>query len=126
MDSRYQLILQPMTRAEVLRYWLQHNGFAVEAERLAADGGEIYAVFAARFGAEMSLSDAELYTGSFSLVEKEDLWPAFLELQLARVEKLLDGLRRSGREAGRLALMENIYRELKERKEYGNCLGDLS
>ena len=66
MDPRYQLLLQPMTRAEVLRYWLVNNGFAIETERLAEDGGEIYSLFSARFGGTQQLSDAELYSGAFS------------------------------------------------------------
>ena len=77
LDPRYRLILQPMTRAEVLRYWLTNNGFVIEEERLVEDAGEIYALLSARFGGEMRLSDAELYTGAFDLVEGERLWPEF-------------------------------------------------
>ena len=125
LDSRYRLILQPMTRAEVLRYWLTNNGFVIEEECLVADAGEIYALLSARFGSEMRLSDAELYTGAFALVEGERLWPAFLRLQRKRMEKLLAGLRQSGREPGRLALMEEILRDLKEREDHAQHSGDL-
>lgn len=115
MDPRCLLILQPMTRPEVLRYWLANNGFAIETERLVEDAGEIYALFTARFGCSMSLSDGELYTGPYALVEKEALWPVFLSRQLARVGKLLAGLRQSGREEGRLRLMEAVETEWKEK-----------
>ena len=125
LDPRYRLILQPMTRAEVLRYWLTNNGFAIEEERLVEDAGEIYALLSARFGGEMRLSDAELYTGAFDLVEGERLWPEFLRLQRMRMEKLLAGLRQSGREPGRLALMEEILRDLKEREDHAQHSGDL-
>ena len=125
LDPRYRLILQPMTRAEVLRYWLTNNGFTIEEERLVEDAGEIYALFTARFGGETRLSDAELYTGAFALVEGERLWPAFLRLQRKRMEKLLAGLRQSGREPGRLALMEEILRDLKEREDHAQHSGDL-
>lgn len=125
LDPRYRLILQPMTRAEVLRYWLTNNGFTIEEERLVADAGEIYALFTARFGGEIRLSDAELYTGAFALVEGERLWPDFLRLQRRRMEKLLAGLRQSGREPGRLNLMEAILRDLKEREDHAQHSGDL-
>ena len=125
LDPRYRLILQPMTRAEVLRYWLTNNGFTIEEERLVADAGEIYALLSARFGGEMRLSDAELYTGAFDLVEGERLWPDFLRLQRRRMEKLLAGLRQSGREPGRLNLMEAILRDLKEREDHAQHSGDL-
>ncbi len=125
LDERYTLILQPMTRAEVLRYWLVNNGFVIEAERLVEDGGELYALLRARFGGLQKLSDAELYTGAYALVEQEALWPAFLKGQRARMEKLLSGLRRSGREPGRLRLMEAVAEELKEREEHAKHPGNL-
>ncbi len=126
MHPRYRLILQPMTRAEVLRYWLVNNEFIIEEEQLVADGGEIYAVFSARFGCSMKLTDAELYTGAFAMLEQDPLWPAFLAKQLARFCKLLHGLRQSGREPGRLELAEGIQQDLeKERIKYGDSTGDF-
>lgn len=126
MQARYRLILQPMTRAEVLRYWLVNNEFIIEEEQLAADGGEIYAAFSARFGGSMKLRDAELYTGAFAMLEQDPLWPAFLAKQLARFCKLVHGLRQSGREPGRLELAEGIQQDLeKERIKYGDSTGDF-
>ena len=126
MQARYRLILQPMTRAEVLRYWLVNNEFIIEEEQLAADGGEIYAVFSARFGGSMKLTDAELYTGAFAMLEQDPLWPAFLAKQLARFCKLVHGLRQSGREPGRLELAEGIQQDLeKERIKYADSTEDF-
>ena len=125
MDPRYTLILQPMTRAEVLRYWLTNNGFVIDAERLAEDAGELYALLRTRFGGEQRLSDAELYTGAFEQIEQEELWPVFLSQQRDRMEKLLAGLRKSGREPGRLRLMEAVAEELKEREAHAKYSGNL-
>ena len=116
LDPRYRLILQPMTRAEVLRFWLTNNGFVIEEERLVEDAGEIYAILTARFGGEMRLTDGELFTGAYSLISRETLWPAFLLRQRTRLEKLLPGLRQSGREPGRLRLLESILDEWKEQE----------
>lgn len=126
MHPRYRLILQPMTRAEVLRYWLVNNEFAIEEEHLVADGGELYALFSARIGSSPKLSDAELYTGAFSMLRQDPLWPAFLAKQQERFCKLLKGLRQSGREPGRLQLTEMIWNELKKESElYAHCSGSL-
>lgn len=125
MDSRYRLILQPMTRAEVLRYWLTNNAYAIEQELLVAEGDEIYSLLCARFSANQKLLDAELYTGAFSLIEGDPLWPLFRVRLCGRLEKLLCGLRQSGREKGRLRLMEEVLEQLKEREAYAKRTGDL-
>ena len=112
MDPRYRLILQPMTRAEVLRYWLTNNGFSIKQERLAADGGEIYAILSAGFGGIQRLSDAELYTGSAAMLEKDALWPVFLLKQKQRIERQVLGLQKGRTDRGRLRLMEQIWNEM--------------
>ncbi len=121
MDPRYRLILQPMTRAEVLRYWLAHNGFAIDAECLVREGKEIYSVLRAVFGDAPPLRDAELFTGAEALVKGEALYPAFLRLQIGRFEKIARALRSGGREPGRLKLTEEILRDLKEMEQRADC-----
>ena len=116
LDPHYTLLLQPMTRAEVLRYWLTNNGFSILEERLVRDNGAIYALLRARYGGEMKLTDAELYTGAFPLIEREALWPEFLSLQLRRLEKSIAGLEQGERDPGRLRRLRGSFRELKERE----------
>lgn len=91
MDSRYKLVLQPMTKQEVLRYWLVNNEMEITQERLAEDGGTIYQVIAARLGAPAKLCDAELYAGSFSMLREEALFTAHLEGLIRRFEKAAAG-----------------------------------
>lgn len=43
-NSRYHFILQPMTKAEVLREYLYENGFEIEAEKATEAEGKIYSV----------------------------------------------------------------------------------
>ena len=52
------LLLQPMSRAEVLRRWLPEHGYALEAERLAEDKGVIYPILTVRGGPARPLSEA--------------------------------------------------------------------
>lgn len=116
MDPRYTLILQPMTRAEVLRYWLVHNDFAITEEDLVEDGGILYSVFCARFGGKTRLNDAELYTGSAALLAGHPLFHRMLEIQQKRFHKVYLALRESGAgdEDGRLQLAQQICAQLEE------------
>ena len=118
MNASYILILQPMTRAEVLRYWLIYNGFEIVGEDLVDDGGILYSVLTARFGGVTRLTEAELYTGSFAQLAKHPLYPRLWEKQRKRFLNVYDALKRSGAgdEDGRLALSELICRQLEENK----------
>lgn len=116
MDARYTLILQPMTHAEVLRYWLVNNGFSLQQEQLVEDGGSLYAVLVTGFGGETRLKDAELFTGCAALLAAHPLFPRMLEQQRQRFEKALRGLSRAENEAlrARSALWSAILEQIKE------------
>lgn len=120
MDARYKLILQPMTKPEVLRYWLVNNEFEISSEALAEDAGTIYQIFTARFGGQTLLRDAELFSGAYELVKTEPLFPEMLERLIARFEKAVAGLRRAkDAPAGRLEILNEILSQLKEMKTLG-------
>lgn len=116
MDGRYTLLLQPVTKAEVLRYWLVNNGFAVFLEDPVEDGGILYPLIAARFGGETRLSEAELFTGSAALLRGNPLLKKLLARQRLRFERALAGLRAAAPAAddGRAAVFETILKQLKE------------
>ena len=114
MSPEYLLVLQPMTRAEVLRYWLVHNGFSISAEHLVRDGGALYSVFTARFGERERLTDAEYYTGAFHQIRTLPLCLPFLQQQLSRFEKICIGLRRAGKEPERLRFTERVTAQIRE------------
>ena len=117
LDHRYTLILQPMTKAEVLRYWLVNNGFSLEEERLVRDGGILYQIIRTRFSQNMTLSDAELYAGSFENIRNEMLCAEWLELLLHRFEKEEKGLLAAERqEKARLSVCKSVLDGLREMK----------
>ena len=63
-SSKYNIILQPMTKPEVLRYFLTNNGFEILRELNVEDSGRIYAVIQSSFtGRNQQYSDAQLFTG---------------------------------------------------------------
>jgi tRNA (adenine22-N1)-methyltransferase len=109
LDGAYTLILQPMTKAEVLRYWLVNNGYCLEEERLVRDGGKLYQIIRARFSQNMPLSDAELYAGAFENIRGEALCREWLDTLIRRFEKEAHGLLHAGQpEEGRLAICQGI------------------
>lgn len=84
------LVLQPMTRAEILRKWLPENGYAVRAERLVEDRGKIYPILVVAGGA-MPSADAAQAWGGFHLKE-DPLWGRYLTARIQRLERAAAGL----------------------------------
>lgn len=115
MDRRYTLILQPMTKPEVLRYWLAYNEFAITGETLVEDTGELYQIVSARFGGRTELNDAELFVGKASLAEDPALYRRALDLLEKRLSKVLAGMDESP-ETPRKRLYREVEKQVKELK----------
>lgn len=117
LDPQYTLLLQPMTKAEVLRYWLCNNGFCLDRERLVRDGAFLYQVISARFSRNMRLTDAELFSGVYEHLRYDPLAADWLDLLCARFEKEAAGLHSAARQnLGRIAICREILRKLREMK----------
>jgi len=115
LDGRYTLILQPMTKVEVLRYWLVNNGFQLVEEHLVQDGSFLYQVIKARYSENMELSDAELFSGSFSNIAQEPLALLHIRSLISRFEGERKGLLSSSKsKQGRLAIICDILDRLSE------------
>ena len=112
------LILQPMSKSDVLRRWLVENGCRIESEALVEDG-PVYELLTARGGRDQPLSPAELLTGRFSLIRNDPLFPARLDALLERQQRAVTGLARSAKagDAARLAEEKNILASLFEMRE---------
>ena len=111
MDSRYQLLLQPASKPEILRYWLVNNGFSIRRERLLEEGGILYQILSVGFGGKTDLSDAELFVGKRSLADDELLYSGQLRRVRRRFEAAAAGMERAG-ETPRLALFREILMQL--------------
>ena len=96
-----QLLLQPMSRAEVLHRELRNMGFRVLRERLAEDTGRVYPIMEAAGGSDEDWSDAEYFTGPYALLRNDPLFPRYLEEQYRRLTAAVKGMEKSGREADR-------------------------
>ena len=116
MDAAYRLILQPMSKAEVLRYWLTMNGFRITEEQIVAEGDTFYQIFAAVYcGENEKLSDAEL------LIGKQGLADPALYRRLAERHILILRRRIAGIESGedpekrrKLPALWEILRQMEE------------
>lgn len=115
MDRRYKLILQPMTKSEVLRYWLTNNEFEICAEELVPEGNALYQLMVVRFGGMTRLNDAELFIGKRELFPDLELYEQQRQKYIKRFEAALGGMRKSssGKQPPSFRLYSGILEELK-------------
>lgn len=87
------LLLQPMSKAEVLRRWLPENGFPALAEELAEERGVLYPILTA-CGGEISPCTETQAWGGF-LLDSDPLWGRYLDERILRLRKAAAGLERA-------------------------------
>lgn len=87
------LLLQPMTRAELLRPWLAENGYRIECERLVRDRGTIYAVLEVTAGLDAPYTSPEAWCGRNS--KGETLYGEYVSDRIRKLEEAAAGLRRA-------------------------------
>ena len=92
-DGRHTLLLQPQSRAEVLRVFLAENGYAIRREALAEDRGTLYPVMEAG-GGEMSLTLGQLHGGAALL--RDPLGDRYIIQKIIRLQSAVAGINRSG------------------------------
>ena len=114
MNSRYRLILQPMTKAEVVRYWLVYNEFGIDAERLVEDSGTVYQIIDTSFGGSTRMNDAELFVGKRELQKDESLYNSFLRETVCRFMRSLSGMAGGNGLDPRECLYREILSQLQE------------
>jgi len=115
MDEKYTLLLQPMTKAEVLRYWLVYNGFEITNEELVEDNESIYQVIVSKFGGETKLNDAELFCGKAELNRNKALFTRYKESLYKRFFKAVSNIEKTENEdlKGRAALLKDILSQFE-------------
>lgn len=87
------LLLQPMSKAEVLRRWLPDNGYQVFAERLVADKGVIYPILSVRGGQMPSVTEAQFWGGF--LLDRDPLQVRYLDERILRLRRAASGLEKA-------------------------------
>ena len=118
MDPLYQMILQPMTKAEVLRFWLCNNGYEIKAEDLVRENGRVFRILSVQFsGNNTPITDAELYLGKINLINDEEAFDDLLEQEINRMQKKAEGIPASGKN-GEAAFYRRILQEMQEIRKY--------
>lgn len=111
-----RLILQPVTKPEILRYWLINNEFCITSEALVKENGTIYQIICARPGKSEKYTDAELFTGKLERIKQEELFREHIAIHVKRFASAVNSLEkteRGGLEAW-LEILKNILRELED------------
>ena len=106
-DGWHTLLLQPQSRSEVLRRFLQDRGYRILRERLVWDRGILYPVLEAR-GGNMCLDPGRLLAGA--CIERDPLGDRRLIALILRDFAALSGLLRAGAGEGEKA--ESLRREI--------------
>ncbi|MBO4915075.1 MAG: SAM-dependent methyltransferase [Oscillospiraceae bacterium] len=86
------LLLQPMTKVELLRRHITENGFRIISERLVLDKGVIYTVIEAISGTGQKLSGAEAWCGVG--LENDPLYGEYVSSRIRKLEDAAAGIRR--------------------------------
>ncbi len=90
-DERVGLVLQPMSRASVLRRYLVENGFEIVGEALTFED-KYYQTIAARYSGKCDeLSDVEAWVGSKNIETRPPLFEGFVRHEIGVFDAILKG-----------------------------------
>ena len=117
-----KLILQPVTKAEILRYWLVNNDFVIKSEAQVEENGTVYQIICAAPGRDCRYMDAELFIGRYELIKSSPYFDRLLAKHIKRFALAVEGLKTTNREEllPWLGLVENILSELEMMLEWKN------
>lgn len=111
-DGIHRLLLQPMTKTEMLRGWLPEHGYTITGEYLVRDKDFLYPVLEVRGGLCRPLTLAEQFGGV--CLWNDPLYREYLDHQMKRLRRASEGLRcaEDGQQAA--AEKEALRQELEE------------
>ena len=109
LKTGVNLVLQPMSKAEVLRAWLAENGFVTDKE-LAVKDAHLYTVMQVHYtGEKRTLTPAQSYIGR--LRRSDPLTRAYMAVVLDRLHTRAHGLDDAG-QADAAAAVRAIIRDI--------------
>lgn len=109
-----KLILQPVTKPEILRYWLVNNDFRIIKEAQIEENGTIYQIICAVPGRDCRYKDSELFIGRFELIKDSPYVQDTLDKHIKRFGSAVNGLKSTKRQEllPWLGIIEKILSEL--------------
>jgi len=106
--NRTKLVLQPMTHQSNLRICLANGGYRIIGEKIVSEGDKIYQIICAIYdGEKRTLSQELALVGEINLQNREKDFFSHLQNQINLLEKKIDGLKRSGRDASIFIAIKN-------------------
>lgn len=90
--SDYKLILHPVTKPEILRYWLVNNGFRISGENYIEDNGILCQIICAEPGESEKYMDSELYVGKLERIVNQPCFEAVVDKHIKRFKAAVKGL----------------------------------
>lgn len=113
-SKNIHLILQPMTRANILREYLFKNGFSIVDEKACRHGGKVYSVMSVFYtGEKVEQSLSKVYIGKLDFSQPDTV--EYVEEVLKKLRYKLKGLLASGSDTRE---MELIIAEIEARCKY--------
>ena len=117
-DGAHTLLLQPMTKAADLRYWLAVNGYGFTEERLVWDKNYLYPVLRVTGGGTpQALTERQALTGV--ALDNDPLYREYLTQQADKLRRTAEGLRRSAKPDAqqRADAAEALAREIEDKRD---------
>ncbi len=78
------LVLQPMTRSEVLREFLYNSGFEITGERIVSESGHLYCIITATYSGKCGFEPYEKYISKSAL--GDELFREYVDKVICRLE----------------------------------------
>lgn len=115
-DKNIRLILQPMSRQDVLRRYLVANGFDIKREIYSSDAGKYYTCILAEYtGIQLEISDREAVLGLDSTEHTGDGRYGYLMTRLSSLRRAADGKIRGGDQSpAELDLIREIEKRISD------------
>ncbi|MCR5737610.1 MAG: class I SAM-dependent methyltransferase [Eubacterium sp.] len=94
-DSVQEFILSPHKNPEILRKYLNENGYLISEEQMLQDGGKYYVIMKVVHGEEPQFSEEELLFGRKLMEQKDEVLKEYLTLRKEKFEQILDRARKN-------------------------------
>lgn len=116
-NEKIRLILQPMTRGEILRKYLLDGGFNIISEKLSKAENRVYQCICAEYdGKKREYSDIELLLGKH-IPEKKDIFYELARQKTVSYEQKISGMKLAGLDTAKEEkILSELYKIQKENK----------
>lgn len=121
-DSSHRLILQPMTRAEVLRRYLCENGFEITEEKACISSSKVYSVMCCQYdGKHRECSDEFAWAGKLA-GDRSEASERYIGVICEKLRKHLRGLKEGSAEYIRMQSLIDTLNRTDGGDKDGNCV----